>query len=136
MDQAALITPIAPAGEARPLPRFEAVTPAELQAATAEQLDLLPFGVIGLDAEGTAVAYNATESRLAGLRPERVLGRPFFQAIGVCMNNHLVAQRFVDEPELDAIIPYILTFRMRYTPVRLRLLRHPGAGWRFLLIDR
>ncbi len=109
---------------------------AELDAATAEALDLLPFGVIGLDAEGTAVAYNATESRLAGLRPERVLGRPFFLAIGVCMNNYLVAQRLADEPELDAILPYVLTFRMRPTPVRLRLLRHPGVARRFLLIER
>ncbi len=29
------------------------------------------------------------------------------------MNNFLVAQRFEDEEEIDAILNYVLTFRMR-----------------------
>lgn len=118
------------------LARFEEVTADELDELSPGELDGLPFGVIGMDADGIARVYNATESRLAGLAPARVLGQPFFQAIGQCMNNYLVAQRFEDEPVLDAVIPYVLTLRMRPTPVRLRLLAMPGATFRYLLIER
>ena len=52
------------------------------------------------------------------------------------MNNFMVAQRFEDEPELDAIVPYVLTLRMRPTRVRLRLLAGDGAPLRYILIER
>ena len=39
------------------------------------------------------------------------------------MNNYLVAQRFIDEPEIDDTIDFVLTLRMRPTPVKLRLLK-------------
>jgi hypothetical protein len=45
--------------------------------------------------------YNASESRLSRLRPERVVGRNFFVEIGPCTNNYLVARRFLDCDELD-----------------------------------
>jgi photoactive yellow protein len=108
----------------------------ELDRMAPSQLDELRFGVIGLDAAGAAVIYNATESRLAGLRPERVLGQNFFLSIGLCMNNFLVAQRFEDEPILDDTIDYVLTLRMRPTKVRLRLLRRPDIARRYILIER
>ena len=115
---------------------FEAVRLGELQTMRADACDRLPFGVVGLDAAGIARVYNATEARLAGLDPEKVLGSSFFEAIAQCMNNFMVAQRFEDEPELDAIIPFVLTLRMRPTPVRLRLLAGRAAALRFILIDR
>jgi hypothetical protein len=52
------------------------------------------------------------------------------------MNNFMVAQRFEDEPELDAIIPYVLTLRIRPTPVRQRLLASRSESHRFVLIER
>ena len=109
----------------------------ELGAMDAAQLDALAFGVIGLSpADGTTEIYNATESRMAGLSREAVVGRPFFLSVGVCMNNFLVAQRFEDEDELDAVVDYVLTFRMRPTPARLRLLKGPQARHRVLLVQR
>jgi hypothetical protein len=65
-----------------------------------------------------------------------VLGNVFFDAVAQCMNNFMVAQRFEDEPELDAIVPFVLTLRMRPTPVRLRLLASKSGPLRFILIDR
>lgn len=115
---------------------FEALTVVDLAAMAASEIDRLPFGVIGLDHEGLAVIYNLTEQRMAGLAPERVIGAAFFDTIAQCMNNFLVAQRFEDEAELDAIIPFVLTLRMRPTPVRLRLLASCGTALRFVLIDR
>ena len=120
----------------RTAPRFETVPYALLCVMTKERLDALPFGVIGLGPDGLVAIYNATEARLAGLDAEAVLGSPFFLSVAQCMNNFLVAQRLEDEDDLDEVISYILTFRMRPTPVRLRLLKKAGHIRRFLLIER
>ncbi|QXQ08451.1 phosphonate transporter [Sphingosinicellaceae bacterium] len=100
------------------------------------QLDQLPFGVVGIEQSGLVAIYNATESRLAGLDAQSVIGVPFFEAIAQCMNNFMVAQRFEDESELDEIIPYVLTLRMRPTRVRLRLLAASNQPLNFILIER
>lgn len=115
---------------------FLDISARELDGMDDARLDALPFGVVGLNAAGETAIYNATESSYAGLTRASVIGRPFFLAIGVCMNNFLVAQRLEDEPELDATIDYVLTFRMRPTPVKLRMLRTAAARHRFILLRR
>ena len=119
------------AGEA-----FDTIDPERLDVADDAFLDALPFGVVGLSAEGVAEVYNATEARYAGLQRQSVVGQPFFLVAGVCMNNFLVAQRFEDEEFIDAVMDYVLTFRMRPTPVKLRLLKKPGLLRHYLLILR
>jgi hypothetical protein len=52
------------------------------------------------------------------------------------MNNFMVAQRFEEEAELDEVVPYVLTLRMRPTPVQLRLLKSSHSETRFLLVER
>jgi photoactive yellow protein len=116
--------------------KFETVTFGELQIMRPDVCDHLPFGVVGLDAIGVTKVYNETEARMAGLDPKRMLGTSFFDAVAQCMNNFMVAQRFEDEPELDVLIPYVLTLRMRPTPVRLRLLASRTGPLRFLLVNR
>jgi photoactive yellow protein len=115
---------------------FEAITLADLEALARPDRDRLPFGVVGIDAAGTTIVYNEQEARMAGLDPDAVLGVGFFESIAQCMNNFMVAQRFEDEPELDAIVPYVLTLRMRPTRVRLRLMAHPAFTLRYILIER
>ena len=115
---------------------FETIRLEELQSMPADVCDRLPFGVVGLDATGITKVYNETEAQLAGLDRKRVLGTKFFDAVAQCMNNYLVAQRFEDEPELDATISYVLTLRMRPTRVRMRLLASRAAPLRFILIER
>ena len=115
---------------------IDTLTLAELQTMRPDACDQLPFGVIGLDRSGIAKLYNATEARMAGLAPDTVLGASFFNAVAQCMNNYMVAQRFEDEAELDVVIPYVLTLRMRPTPVRMRLLASPSSTLRYILIER
>ena len=117
-------------------PGFDSITLPTLEAMSEQERDALPYGVVGLDADTIVKSYNATEARMAGLDQASVLGVPFFDAIAQCMNNFMVAQRFVDEPELDAIIPYVLTLRMRPTQVRMRLLATPTMPHRYILIER
>lgn len=115
---------------------METIGIADLAGMDDAALDRLPFGVIGMDRDGIGQAYNQIESRLAGLDRERIIGVNFFESIGQCMNNFMVAQRYEDEPVLDAIVPYVLTLRMRPTPVRLRLLQDPAVPLHYLLLKR
>jgi photoactive yellow protein len=103
-------------------------------------IDAAPFGVIGFDAQGIVRRYNRTESQLAGLASDRVVGKPLFATVAPCMNNYLVAQRFDEAAEagsdLDVAIDYVLTLRMRPQKVKLRLIARPGAAMRYVLIQR
>jgi photoactive yellow protein len=115
---------------------FAGIDPGRLDAADDAFLDALPFAVVGLSADGIAEIYNAGATQYGGMKRDSVLGQPFFLVIGACMNNYLVAQRFLDEPVLDTTFDYILTFHMRPTPVKLRLLKRPGLRRAYLLIQR
>lgn len=103
-------------------------------------VDRLLFGVIGFDSEYAVRVYNRPESIAAGLALERVLGCHIFDSVAPCMNNFLVAQRFADAASfngtLDVTIDYVLTLRMKPTPVRLRLLAHPALRYRYILVYR
>lgn len=107
-----------------------------LEAASTQELDALPFGVIQMAAGGLVTAYNTWESEKSGLSKDRVLQRNFFADVAPCMNNYLVAERFLAEPELDAMLDYILTLRMAPTPVKLRLLKSSAAEHMYLLVKR
>lgn len=113
---------------------------AQLQSATNEALDQLPFGVIGFDANGRVTRYNAYESQLSGLSPERVKGKHLFTGVAPCMNNPLISGQFSDAREsghaLDETIDYVLAFRIRPVAVKLRMLHEPGAEVSFIVIQR
>ena len=113
---------------------------AELDGCSNDELDALDFGVIGIDATGVVTRYNSFESRAAGLSPQRVLGLPLFTLVAPCMNNVMVAQRFVAAlaggHTLDATFDYVLTLRMRPVKVKLRLLAAAGGGNRYVLVQR
>jgi photoactive yellow protein len=107
-----------------------------LDSSDASALDEVSFGVIGMSREGTVIVYNTFESNLSGLSKESVIGRSLFDEVAPCMNNFMIAQRFIDEPNLDAIIDYVFTLRMRRTPVKLRLLQSPSSTRRYVLVER
>lgn len=76
--------------------------------------DELPFGVLGVNDEGTVEIYNAHKERYSGLSRDSVMDRHFFSDVALCMNNYLMAER-LEEASLDVTLPYVLTFRMRPT---------------------
>jgi photoactive yellow protein len=107
-----------------------------LEAAALPELDCLAFGLIGMAADYTVQLYNLAEGKMAGLTPARVIGRHFFTSVAICMNNFMIAHRFETEPEIDAVIDYVLTFRVAPVKVRLRLMKRPGAKFMYVAIDR
>jgi photoactive yellow protein len=113
---------------------------AELDRCASDELDMLDFGVIGIDEAGVVQRYNSFESKAAGLSIQRVIGQPLFTVVAPCMNNFMVAQRFQDavasRSTLDATIDYVLTLRMRPVKVKLRLLAAPSGVCRYVLVQR
>jgi photoactive yellow protein len=107
---------------------------AQLTVMSDLELDALPFGVVEMDHECTVLRYNAAESRLSGLPPDRVIGRRFFREVALCCSDPLVSQRF-DAATLDATIPYTLAFHMRVVPVILRLLKAPDSRRMYFLVS-
>lgn len=111
-----------------------------LDALDTAALDALPFGVIHCDADLIVQRYNRYEYSFTGLQPGNVVGRHVFTDIAQCMNNFLVAQRIEDAlaagAALDDTIDYVLTWRMRPTRVRLRMLVAAGARTVYVLLLR
>ncbi|WP_419729939.1 hypothetical protein [Lichenicola sp.] len=109
---------------------------ASLCAMSEEELDGLDFGILGLNHESIVTVYNRHEERSSGLSRARVIGRHCFHDVAPCMNNFMVAERVEHERPLDCIIPYVLTFRMRPTSVRLRMLCSAEMALRWILVAR
>lgn len=105
-----------------------------LENGSIESFEGLSFGLVVMDRAGVVVGYNAFESARAGISTERVLGRNFFDSVGPCTNNYLIAQRYHDEPDLDDYLDFVFTLRMAPTPVRLRMLARAGSDRQYLAI--
>ncbi len=111
-----------------------------LDKLTEGELNTLNFGVIGFDKEGLVKVYNAYESKVAGLSLESVIDSDLFNNVAPCMNNFMVAQKFEDALEsssqLDHIMDYVLTLKMKPTRVKLRLLSNPQLLYSYVVILR
>lgn len=99
-------------------------------------LDRLDFGVVRMTHDGRVVAYNTAEANVSGLDPAQVIGQDFFVQVAPCTNNYLIAQRYLDEEELDEALEYVFTYRMLPTPVRLRLIKPPASAYQYLVVRR
>jgi photoactive yellow protein len=107
-----------------------------LGAMSPEQLDELPFGVIGMTLSGVVTAYNAFEAQFADMTAESVIGRHFFRDVAPCTNNHMVSGIYDFEKRVDLTIPYVFTLRAKPERVTLRLLKDDPAALQFLLVER
>ena len=103
------------------------------------QLDALPFGVIGFGQDGLVRRYNRFETEATGLTQDYVLGKQVFTQIAQCMNNYLVAQRYEDawasDCLLDETIDYVLTWKMKPTKVKLRLLLEKQSEIAYIVLS-
>lgn len=66
-----------------------------LKTLRADQLDALPYGLVVLDREGSVLQYNDTESRMARLPKDQVIGRNFFRDIAPCTRVKEFEGRFL-----------------------------------------
>ena len=100
------------------------VVPDDLDAMTPEELDMLPYGMIQLDAGGRILKYNAVESRLASLSKEQAIGKAFFTEIAPCTKVQAFYGRFregVIRESLDATFQFHFAFKQQPRDVTVRL---------------
>lgn len=118
---------------------MENVTAADLSRMTEEQLDALPYGAIRLSPYGTVLSYNATEGRLTGRTPERVLGRNFFLDVAPCTDVQEFRGRFVELAKQSEItIFHEFSFEFPFdSPLRVNitLLRDRGDQSIWVLVE-
>jgi photoactive yellow protein len=111
----------------------------EVSHLTAEELDRLPFGVIQVDTAGKVLAYNATEARLAGREPSKVIGRHFFTEIAPCTNVPSFAARFhrgIERGQLRDVFPFTFPFPTGPVLVTVTLMYEPNADHAWIFVDR
>ena len=106
-----------------------------------EELDVLPFGVIGLDRAGMVRKYNLAEARFARLDRNQVLGKSFFEKVAPCTATPEFQGRVVDfvregnrAPTLK--FPYVFDFRFGAQEVEVELVRGRGEGEVFICVNR
>ena len=89
-----------------------------LATMAADEIDRLPFGAIKVDRKGTILLYNATEGRLAGFDPAKVVGRNFFRDIAPCTNRPEFIGRFLQGVETGRFdVTFRYAFRFPSGPV-------------------
>ncbi len=93
------------------------------------ELDKLPFGLICLDAQGRVVQYNDTESRLARLSKERVIGKNFFRDVAPCTRVRDFEGQFYDlvrDPSRIRVRSFVFVFRFRHSEQHVTIILTPA----------
>lgn len=98
--------------------------------------DRLPFGVILLDERLAITGYNRAEAEISGLEPRSVLGKRLFTDVAPCMNTPEIRARIDSATPLDETVSYMLSLRMRMTPVRIRIIVDPATPLRAVCIRK
>lgn len=93
------------------------------------ELDELPYGLICLDAQGRVVHYNDTESRLARLPKERVVGRNFFTDVAPCTRVRAFEGQFFDlvrDPSRVRVRSFDFVFRFAHSEQHVTIVITPS----------
>ncbi len=80
-----------------------------MEALTLDEIDQLPFGVIGIDPEGVVRIFSKTEAKLSGYGSRPAHGRVFFTDIAPCMNNSFFKGR-IDKARAAGSLNLSFTF--------------------------
>lgn len=96
----------------------------EIARMSDEEIDLLTFGLIELDAEGTVLRYNAAEADISGRPADKVIGRNFFTDVAPCTNTEEFEGRFreaIEAGKVDLRFIYVFDHHMAPTQVSVHI---------------
>ena len=102
-------------------------------------LDALDYGCVKVSDDGIVQFYNRWESEFAGVPKEAAVGKNFFRELAPCTNNRLIYGRFkkgVAADELDVVVSYAFTYKMRPTLVDVHLFRETATKTNWLLVRK
>ena len=98
-----------------------------LDALGDDDIDVLPFGVIALDREGTILRYNLAEARFARLDRNQVLGKNFFTRVARCAATPAFqgrVRKLFDDPDPTTVrFDYVFDFRFGAQEVEIEARR-------------
>lgn len=105
------------------------------------ELDEFEYGVIKVDDTGIIELFSRAETGFSGVTAAAAEGRNFFTQVAPCTNNRLFYGRFkkgVESGDLNHVMPYTYTYKMRPTNVTIQLYRHraTGTNWIVTRVDR
>jgi photoactive yellow protein len=120
----------------KPLPEFNLPMLARaVEALTTDEIDVLPFGVIGLDQEGVVRLYSKTEARLSGRKSRPTEGLLFFTDVAPCMDNEYFRGRIdkaLKAGTLDIAFTHVGDFSDRERELSVRVQSAADGGvWIF-----
>ena len=119
---------------------YRTFSPDALHELSDDELDALPFGIIGLDAEGRVLRYNVAEARLARLDRSRVVGKSFFTEIARCAAVPVFQGSFerlvADERAPLSRFPFVFAFRFGAQNVDVELGRVSHVPFVYATINR
>ena len=123
-----------PTGAVPELPAFGGAPSGGLDFGTVSrlspsELDGLPYGLICLDAQGRVVHYNDTESRMARLPKERVLGKSFFGEVAPCTRVREFEGQFLElvrDPARVRVRTFDFVFRFRHGEQHVTIVMTPA----------
>ncbi len=101
--------------------------------------DECDFGIIQLDDAGNVVMVNKYQSELGGVPVPAFEGKHWFTKIAPCTNNNIIYGTFkkgVAAKNLNVVLPYTFTFKMKPTNVKLHLYRDSQSGRNFAFCVR
>jgi photoactive yellow protein len=94
-----------------------------------EEVDVLPFGAIRIDREGTIRTYNQYEARLSRLDAGRVVGKNFFRDIAPCTAVKAFEGRMhefiASNDEVSTTFDYFFSFAHDGTNVTITFVKLP-----------
>jgi photoactive yellow protein len=102
-----------------------------LDLLTADEIDALPFGVIGLDAHGVVRIYNKTEAQLSGRKKRPTLNLDFFTDVAPCMNNEYFKGRIEKAQKagtLEIAFTFVGDFADRGRELKVRVVSARDGG--------
>ena len=106
---------------------------------TESELDMLPFGVIGLDDKGFVLQYNEYETKLANRSRAETIGKAFFKEVAPCTNSPIFSGIFfegVKQKNLQAFVSYFFDFKMTPTHVWIHMHRCTKSQSNWILVQK
>jgi photoactive yellow protein len=103
-----------------------------------DQLNLLPFGVIRLEPDGTIIDYNDAESKMSHRCAGDVLGKNFFTEVAPCTQVAEFQGKFLELQKVDkdgrAEFSFVFRFATGAALVDVVLLHEAHAGHETILV--
>ena len=106
--------------------------PSRLRELPEDAHDDLPFGLVGLDADGRVDSFSAVERQQSGWGDREILGLDFFGEVAPCMDNEKIRGRIEQDHRdgmLDVEVGHTGDHSDRTRVFRVRMMSRPDGGF-------